>query len=57
MEKENNGKRSWETPSLIVHGDIATLTLGSPNPSVKTLGFGDDILQVVNQGISTVPQD
>ena len=55
MESEKDGKRAWETPSVIVHGDIAELTLGSPNPSMKTLGFGDDILQVINTGISTVP--
>ena len=55
MESEKDRKRTWETPSLIVHGDIAELTLGSPNPSVKTLGFGDDILQIVIAGISTVP--
>lgn len=55
MESEKNGKRSWETPSVIVHGDIAELTLGSPNPSMKTLGFGDDILQIVISGTSTIP--
>ncbi len=55
MEKEVEKKLTWEKPDVTVFGDLASLTQGSPQGTGKNLGFGDDILQVVNAGISSVP--
>jgi len=55
MENLVDKKLTWEKPDVTVYGDLASLTQGSPQGTGKNLGFGDDILQVVNAGISSVP--
>lgn len=55
MENVVDTKLAWEKPDVTVYGDVASLTQGSPQGTGKNLGFGDDILQVVNTGISSIP--
>ncbi len=47
-------KKTWSPPALTVYGNVEELTHGAPNPTLKQLGNGDDILTQQNAGISSL---
>ena len=51
---KTESKKTWSPPALTVYGNVGELTQGSPNPTMKTLGNGDDILTQINNGISSL---
>lgn len=53
--KKNGSKETWSPPALTVYGTVEELTQGSPDPSGKGLGNGDDILTQNNPGLSSFP--
>ena len=51
---KTESKKTWSAPALTVYGNVEELTHGSPNPTMKALGNGDDILTQQNPGISSL---
>lgn len=52
--RQTESKKTWSPPALTVYGNVEELTHGAPNPTLKTLGNGDDILTQQNPGISSL---
>lgn len=49
---EQTAKKSWETPVLTIHGDVAEITQGGTKH--KTIGKGDGHILVI-PGVVSVP--